>query len=174
MGNSSYFRFDDDNKTKYIYSLNHQKEMSKLKTHSPRIVWWITERICLILLTHSTKYIWQAFQCFEISLHNDDNEMVWWTKKRISHIYIYIYIWSILTLVLFQHTNNILSYQRLFGCLGLSHAIRFKMIHHKFIGSGSLSLSLYYRYLNYFCHSQSDKFQKINSDSKSLWLPIPL
>ena len=23
MGNSSYFRFDDDNKTQYIYSLNH-------------------------------------------------------------------------------------------------------------------------------------------------------
>ena len=35
MGNSSYFRFDDDNKTKYVYSLNHHKEMGKLKTHSP-------------------------------------------------------------------------------------------------------------------------------------------
>ena len=35
MGNSSYFRFDDDNKTKYIYSLNHHKGVGKLKTHSP-------------------------------------------------------------------------------------------------------------------------------------------
>ena len=25
MGNSSYFQFDDDNKTKYIYDLNHHK-----------------------------------------------------------------------------------------------------------------------------------------------------
>ena len=25
---------EDDNKTKYIYSLNHHKEMGKLKTHS--------------------------------------------------------------------------------------------------------------------------------------------
>ena len=34
MGKSSYFRFDDY-KTKYIQYLNHRKEMSKLKTHSP-------------------------------------------------------------------------------------------------------------------------------------------
>ena len=31
MDNSSYFRFDDDNKTKYMYYLNHHKEMGKLK-----------------------------------------------------------------------------------------------------------------------------------------------
>ena len=36
MGNSSYFRFDDDNKTKYIYILPiATREMGKLKTHSP-------------------------------------------------------------------------------------------------------------------------------------------
>ena len=40
-----------------IFILNHRKEMGKLKTHSKLI----TERICLILLTNSTKYIWQAF-----------------------------------------------------------------------------------------------------------------
>ena len=32
MGNSLYFRFDNDNNTKYIYPLNHHKEMGKLKT----------------------------------------------------------------------------------------------------------------------------------------------
>ena len=37
MGNSLYFRFDDDN-TKYIYPLNHHKEMGKLKKTAPRIV----------------------------------------------------------------------------------------------------------------------------------------
>ena len=36
MGYSSYFRFDDDNKTKYMYILSIiTKEMGKLKTHSP-------------------------------------------------------------------------------------------------------------------------------------------
>ena len=39
-------------------------EMGKLKTYSPDIVLWVMERICLILLTHSTKYIWQAFYEF--------------------------------------------------------------------------------------------------------------
>ena len=34
MGDSPYFRFDDDNKTKYIYYLNHYKAMGKLKTYS--------------------------------------------------------------------------------------------------------------------------------------------
>ena len=34
MDNSSYFRFDDDDKTKYILSII-TKEIGKLKTHSP-------------------------------------------------------------------------------------------------------------------------------------------
>ena len=35
MGNSSYFRFDDDNKTKYIYILSIiTTEMGELKTYS--------------------------------------------------------------------------------------------------------------------------------------------
>ena len=38
MGSSSYFRFDDDNKIKYIYSLNHHKEMGKLKNTALRNV----------------------------------------------------------------------------------------------------------------------------------------
>ena len=40
----------------YIFSII-TREMGKLKHTAPYIVWWITERICLILLTHSTKYI---------------------------------------------------------------------------------------------------------------------
>ena len=36
MGDSSYFRFDDDNKTKYIYIISIiTREMGKLKTYSP-------------------------------------------------------------------------------------------------------------------------------------------
>ena len=35
MDNRSYFRFDDDNKTKYIFSQSSQVKMGKLKTHSP-------------------------------------------------------------------------------------------------------------------------------------------
>ena len=36
MGYSSYFRFDDDNKTEYIYILSIiTREMRKLKTYSP-------------------------------------------------------------------------------------------------------------------------------------------
>ena len=36
MGNSSYFRFDDNNKTKFIYILSIiTREMGKLKTYSP-------------------------------------------------------------------------------------------------------------------------------------------
>ena len=60
MGNSSYFRFDYDNNTKYIYSLNHHKEMGKLKTHGPTyciIDNWEKMRY----LAHLMKYIWQAF-----------------------------------------------------------------------------------------------------------------
>ena len=58
MDNSSYFRFDDDNKTKYIYSLNHHKVNGQTEntqpphhhkgngqtenTQLPHIVQWIT------------------------------------------------------------------------------------------------------------------------------------
>ena len=42
------------------------REMGKLKTQIPTYRIWITERICLILLTHLTKYIWQAFYHFNV------------------------------------------------------------------------------------------------------------
>ena len=49
------------------------------KHTATHIVLWITERISFILLTHSTKYLWQALHKFNVlkkSLHNDVNEMV--------------------------------------------------------------------------------------------------
>ena len=64
MGNSSYFRFDYGNKTKYILSQSLQGRWVNWKHTAPYIVQWITERICLISLTLSTKYIWQAFYQF--------------------------------------------------------------------------------------------------------------
>ena len=86
MGNSSYFRFDDDNKTKYIYSLNHRKGMGKLKTHSP--IYCIMDNWENMLnLTHTLDKTYLTgileVQCLQISLHNDDNEMMWSTNKRI-------------------------------------------------------------------------------------------
>ena len=57
--NSSYFRYDD-NKTKYICSLNHHKGIDKLKTHSP--TYCVMDGLENMLdLTHSAKYIWQEF-----------------------------------------------------------------------------------------------------------------
>ena len=39
MGYSSYFRFDDDNKTKYIYSLNHHKGNGSTENTQPHILY---------------------------------------------------------------------------------------------------------------------------------------
>ena len=47
----------------YIISIITRKWVNWKHT-APHIVKWTTERICLILLTHSTKYIWQAFYKF--------------------------------------------------------------------------------------------------------------
>ena len=62
----SCFWFDDDNKTKYIFPKSSEGKWVNWKHTVPYIVWWITERICLILLTHATKYIWQAFYKFNL------------------------------------------------------------------------------------------------------------
>ena len=79
MGNSSYFQFDDDNKTKFIYSLNHHKEMGKLKMHSPMHCIMDNWKN-MLYLTHTLdkKYLRGILwvQCLQIGLHNDDNEMV--------------------------------------------------------------------------------------------------
>ena len=53
MDNSSYFRFDDDNKTKWIFSKSSQGKLVNWTHTAPYNVHWITEKICLILLTHS-------------------------------------------------------------------------------------------------------------------------
>ena len=66
MDKSSYFRFDDDNKTKCILSQWSHGKWVNWKHTAPYIVWWINEKICLILLTHSTKYIWEAFYNFNV------------------------------------------------------------------------------------------------------------
>ena len=79
MGNSSYFWFDYDNKTKFIYYLNHHKEMGKLKTHSP--TYYIMDNWENIpYRTHTLDKIYLTgiliVQSLQISLHYDDNEMV--------------------------------------------------------------------------------------------------
>ena len=57
-----YFRFDDDNKIKHMYSHNLHKKMVKLKTHSPiycmKDNWenWLNRRH-----TYEAEYTWQAF-----------------------------------------------------------------------------------------------------------------
>ena len=62
MDDSSYFRFGYDKKTKYVYIIPIiTSELGKFKHTAPYIVKWVTEGKCLILLTYSTKYIWQAF-----------------------------------------------------------------------------------------------------------------
>ena len=59
----------------YIFSII-TREMGQLKKQPSHIVQWITERICLILLTLSTKYIWQAF--FINSMSSDRFAQYWW------------------------------------------------------------------------------------------------
>ena len=64
----------------YVFSQSSQREWVNWKHTASHAVKRITGRICLILLTHSTNYTWQAFYKFDVfrkSLHNDDNEMVW-------------------------------------------------------------------------------------------------
>ena len=50
----------------YIFSKSSQRKWVNWKHTAPHIVHWITERIWLILLTHSTNYIWQAFYKFNV------------------------------------------------------------------------------------------------------------
>ena len=78
MDNSSYFRFDDDKTKQYILSAI-TRELGELKTYSP--MYWIMDNSENMLnLTHTLDKIYLAVvslvQCLQISLHNDDNEMV--------------------------------------------------------------------------------------------------
>ena len=59
MDNISYFRIDNDDKTKYIYSLNHHKEMGKLKIHSP--IYYVMENCENTLnITHTLDKLYLA------------------------------------------------------------------------------------------------------------------
>ena len=51
MFNSSYFRYDDDNKTKYIFSQSSQGKWTNWKHTASYSVQWITEKMCPILHT---------------------------------------------------------------------------------------------------------------------------
>ena len=78
MDNSSYFRFDDDKTKQYILSAI-TRELGELKTYSP--MYWIMDNSENMLnLTHTLDKIYLAVislvQCLQISLYNDDNEMV--------------------------------------------------------------------------------------------------
>ena len=61
MVNDSYFRFDDDDKMKYTFSLSSQENWVSWRHTAPYIEKKITERIVLILDTHLAAYTWQAF-----------------------------------------------------------------------------------------------------------------
>ena len=72
----------------YILSII-TRGVGKQKTHSPTccIIDCIMDNWENMLnLTHSTKHIWQAslwVQCLQKILHNDDNEMLYCTNKRV-------------------------------------------------------------------------------------------
>ena len=50
----------------YIFFQSSQEKWVNWKHTASHIVQWITERICLIVLTHLTKYIWQAYYKFNV------------------------------------------------------------------------------------------------------------
>ena len=54
------------------------------KQTAQRITWWITERTCLILITHSTKYIWQAFYKFNVFRQVCTMMIMRWCKVHIN------------------------------------------------------------------------------------------
>ena len=59
MDNSSYFRFDDDNKTKQYILSTITTELGKLKTYSP--IYWIMDNYENMLnLTHTLDKIYLA------------------------------------------------------------------------------------------------------------------
>ena len=57
MGNSSYLRFDDDDKTKCTFSQSSQGKWVNWKHTVPYNVQWMAEKICLILLTLNKIYL---------------------------------------------------------------------------------------------------------------------
>ena len=49
-----------------MFSQSSQRKRANWKRTAPHIALWRTERICSIVLTYSTKYIWQAFYKFNV------------------------------------------------------------------------------------------------------------
>ena len=56
MDDSSYFRFDDDNKTKQYVLSTITRELGKLETYSP--IYWIMDN--MLNLTHTLDKIYLA------------------------------------------------------------------------------------------------------------------
>ena len=86
MDNSPYFRFDDDEKTNIYILSSITREMGKLKTYSPTYC-IMDNGEKMLNLTHRLDKIYMTgileVQCLQISLHHDDNEMVYCTIKRV-------------------------------------------------------------------------------------------
>ena len=59
MDNSSYFRFDDDNKTKQYIISTITRKLGKLKTYSP-IYWIMDNQENMLNLTHTLDKIYLA------------------------------------------------------------------------------------------------------------------
>ena len=86
MVNDSYFRFDDDNKTKYTFSQSSQENWVSWRPTAPYIEWKIIARIVSILDTLSAAYTWQAWFCG----HKSNEEIIlekiafsWLEKTKI-------------------------------------------------------------------------------------------
>ena len=77
MVNDSYFRFDDDNKIKYTFSRSSQENWVSWRHTAPYSEYKDNWENCLNL-RHTLGIIYLTsilvIQCFQISLHNDDNE----------------------------------------------------------------------------------------------------
>ena len=78
MVNDSYFRFDDDNKIKYTFSRSSQENWVSWRHTAPYSEYKDNWENCLNL-RHTLGIIYLTsilvVQCFQISLHNDDNSL---------------------------------------------------------------------------------------------------
>ena len=73
LNNGSYFRFDDNDKTKCIFSQSSQGKWVNWKHTAPYIVWQITVKICLILHTRQN-----ISDRHFISSMSSDKFVKWW------------------------------------------------------------------------------------------------
>ena len=82
MFNSSYFRYDDDNKTKYIFSQSSQGKWANWKHTASYSVQWITEKMCPILHTRQniSDTLLKRIPCR--GLTGRDNSRLWLEERR--------------------------------------------------------------------------------------------